>query len=158
MANRTIIGLLLAASFFMTATTPSVSAEVIAPNVALAPEEVVLTQLRALQKNDDPEPDAGIKQTFALAHPDNQRVTGPVERFAMMIRSPAYSPLLNHRAHQVDLLEEADAYVRFNVFVETPSGKAYQYLWEVRPLKDGPNQGAWLTTIVSRPMEAGQSL
>jgi hypothetical protein len=91
MINRAIVGLLLAVSIFLTAATQLVSAEFIGPNAVLAPEEVVLTQLRALQNNDDPEPDAGIKQTFALAHPDNQRVTGPVERFAMMIRAIAES-------------------------------------------------------------------
>ena len=155
MINRFVIGFLVFAPFL---TAAPVSAEVIGPDVVLAPEDVVLTQLRALQNNDEPEPDTGIKQTFALAHPDNQRMTGPLERFAMMIRSPAYSPLLDHRAHQIDMLEATDAYVRFKVVVETPAGKAYQYLWEVRPVKGGPDEGAWLTTNVSRPTEAGQSL
>ena len=32
-------------------------------------------------KNNYPNKDAGIKQTWEFAHPNNQRITGPLERF-----------------------------------------------------------------------------
>ena len=61
------------------ATGPSFATELV-PDPALSPAEVIAIQLSALQANDTPGPDAGIAQTFAFAHPDNRRVTGPLPR------------------------------------------------------------------------------
>ena len=38
---------------------------------------------------------------FAFASPANQAATGPVERFASMLRTPAYEPLLRHRSADI---------------------------------------------------------
>ena len=59
---------------------PSWAADLLRPDPALSPAEVVAIQLDALQTNDTPEADAGIAQTWAFAHPDNKRVTGPLPR------------------------------------------------------------------------------
>jgi hypothetical protein len=134
------------------------AAEPIGPDPALAPEEVVAIQLNALKNNDDPTPNAGIAQTYALAHPDNKRATGPLPRFEQMIRGPAYSLLLGHAAHRIERLAGDDTTVRFRVVVETSDGDAVQYLWEVRRVGEGPHAGAWLTTAVSAPIPAGQAL
>jgi hypothetical protein len=50
---------------------PSWAEDLRRPNPALSPEDVVAIQLNALQTNDTPETDAGIAQTWAFAHPDN---------------------------------------------------------------------------------------
>ncbi len=134
------------------------AAELISPDPALAPEEVVAIQLEALKHNDDPTPNTGIAQTFALAHPNNKRLTGPLPRFELMIRSPAYRPLLGHSAHQIERVTGNEMIVRFRVVVETPNGDAVKYLWEVSRVRDGPDEGAWLTTNVSVPVDAGQAL
>lgn len=133
-------------------------ADLIEPDPAIAPEKVVAIQLDALKHNDDPVPNAGIAQTYALAHPNNKRVTGPLPRFEMMIRSPAYRPLLGHAAHQIERLAGNDLFVRFRVVVETPNGNAVEYLWEVGRVVEGPDAGAWMTTNVSAPVDAGQAL
>lgn len=134
------------------------NAETRGPDPALTPEQVVDIQLQALQFNDSPTPNAGIAQTFALAHPSNKRVTGPLPRFERMIRTPAYAPLLGHAAHQIERLAGDDSVVQFRVIVEQPNGKTLQYLWEVKRVLDGPDQGAWLTTKVSAPVPGGQSI
>ena len=38
---------------------------------------------------------------FAFASPQNQAATGPVERFASMLRTPAYAPLIGHSAASI---------------------------------------------------------
>jgi len=50
----------------------------------------VIRQLEALQENDEPSPDAGIKTAWDYAHPSNQSATGPLDRFTRMLKSPAY--------------------------------------------------------------------
>ena len=61
------------------------AADLLAPDPALSPAEVVVIQLDALRGNEA-ETDAGIAQTWAFAHPDNKRMTGPLPRFAQMIK------------------------------------------------------------------------
>lgn len=148
----------IAALFMLVLTSLSASAESRGPDPSLTPEQVVGIQLQALKFNDNPTPNAGIAQTFALAHPSNKRVTGPLPRFERMIRTPAYAPLLGHAAHQIERLAGDDSVVRFRVTVELQNGKTLQYLWELKRLLEGPDQGAWLTTKVSAPINAGQSI
>ena len=63
-------------------------AELIKPNSQLLPEEVVLIQLIALQKNNIPYEDAGIEQTWKFAHPENRKFTGPLLKFILMMHTP----------------------------------------------------------------------
>ena len=54
----------------------------------MLPYDVVKIQLEALKNNNDN--DAGIKQTWLFAHPDNKKMTGPYERFRIMIYDVHY--------------------------------------------------------------------
>ena len=59
------------------------------PSPDLTPLEVVEKQLVALQRGD-------VAAAFAFASPDNKRITGPWQKFEMMVRqTPAYSPLVS---------------------------------------------------------------
>ena len=71
------------------------AAEFILPSSDLSAQEVVEIQLLGLQssKTDD---SAGIEQVWIFAHPDNKRVTGPLQKFATLFDAPAYAPLLGH--------------------------------------------------------------
>jgi hypothetical protein len=50
--------------------------DVITPDPSITPDQVVAIQLLALQRNDTPEPDYGIRQTWAFAHPQNRVMQG----------------------------------------------------------------------------------
>ena len=68
------------------------NAELVKPNKKLNPYDVVKIQLNALKVND--EKDLGIKQTWLFAHPDNRKVTGPFDRFRIMIYGQQYKYLI----------------------------------------------------------------
>ena len=131
--------------------------EILQPDPAFSPKKVVSIQLKALQRNDTPEADAGIRQTWAFAHPANRRITGPYPRFRSMIKMPSYDPLLGHSKHLIEQVEVSAATARFAVTVTARNGKVYAYQWEVRRIEEGEHAGAWATTAVSPPMDAGDS-
>jgi hypothetical protein len=149
------VGLALAA--LAVAPGPAGAQETLQPDPSFSPKKVVSIQLKALQRNDTPKPDAGIRQTWAFAHPDNRSVTGPYPRFERMIKMPSYEVLLGHRKHVIEKVTRTDGEARFAVTVTADSGKVYGYQWEVRKIPDGENAGAWATTAVSPPMDAGDS-
>ena len=79
-----------------------VNAELIKPNKKFDPYDVVKIQLVALKNND--EKDQGVKQTWLFAHPDNKKITGPYERFRIMIYGQQYKYLMNHSSHKIKLI------------------------------------------------------
>lgn len=66
------------------------------PAVDLQPGDVVRIVIDALAHNDQPYADAGIETTFHFAAPSNRALTGPLERFTRMVKSPTYGIMVNH--------------------------------------------------------------
>lgn len=128
------------------------------PGPDLTPERVVEIQLVALQHNDDPRRDAGIERTWAFAHPDNKRITGPLERFTAMIKSPGYRALVGHRKHVIETVVQTEDTAEFVVTVIPASGAVVAYRWRLEKVRDGSHTGAWMTVAVSPPIRRGQSI
>jgi hypothetical protein len=142
---------------FLMMAMPVPAADLLAPDPALSPAEVVAIQLNALQANEA-ETDAGIAQTFAFAHPDNKRMTGPLARFAQMIKGPQYRMLLNHRSHTIKEVSRTDEQAVFAVTVTSRTGEVVGYRWSVAKMLGGKAAGAWMTIAVSPPVSVGQAI
>ena len=135
------------------------NAELIKPNDKIDANEVVEIQLRGLKKNDSPTKDIGIEQTWVFAHPNNQKSTGPFERFKTMIKGKSYGVLLNHLDHKVVKIKSSDLIVLFEVTVLDKDKAYYKLNWTVEKYTvEGPLKGCWLTTMVSTPMSIGSSI
>jgi hypothetical protein len=142
---------------FVILIAPARAADPLGPDPALSPAEVVAIQLDALQANEA-ETDAGIARTWAFAHPDNRRMTGPLPRFAQMIKGPQYRMLLNHRSHEVREVSRTDEEAVFAVRVTTAAGDVVGNRWTVARVRDGEHAGAWMTIAVSPPVPVGQAI
>ncbi len=139
------------------ALCPALAVAQLAPDPGLSAQRVVEIQVMALQRNDLPSVDAGIVQTWAFAHPKNKRATGPIEHFQLMIKGPNYSPLLNHHDHKIEPLAEEQDRTAFAVTIFPADGPVLVYQWVLERVQDGPNAGAWMTTIVSPPASVGRA-
>ena len=145
---------LLAVMFIATA-----KADLIKPNNNIEPYQVVKIQLKSLKKNNKPTKDNGIEQTWIFAHPNNQKNTGPLGRFKVMIKGKSYEMLLNHLEHKVVEVESDDLTALFEVTVLDQKKAYYKFNWQLEKYtKDGPLKGCWLTTIVSAPIAIGSSI
>ena len=144
----------------ITLFTASVSyAELVKPNNGIEPFQVVKIQLRSLKQNDNPKKDNGIEQTWEFAHPNNQKNTGPLNRFKTMIKGKSYVMLLNHLDHKVVEIKSGDLTTLFEVTVLDKDKVYYKFNWTVEKyLKDGPLKDCWLTTMVSAPVSLGSSI
>lgn len=124
------------------------------PDPALPPERVVEIQLEALQHNDEPREDSGIERAWAFAHPANRAVTGPLERFAAMIKNPAYRMLVDHREHSITRVAVTDESASFIVTVVPESGSVVFYQWQLGKARSG----AWMTIAVSPPISRDETI
>jgi hypothetical protein len=140
-------------------TTSTSYAELVKPNNGIEPFQVVKIQLRGLKQNDNPKKDNGIEQTWEFAHPNNQKNTGPLERFKVMIKGKSYGVLLNHLDHKVVEINSNDLKAFFEVTVLDKNKAYYKLNWTVEKYTaEGPLKGCWLTTMVSAPKPLGSSI
>ena len=141
---------------FLCVSTTASTAELIYPNPDIAPAEVIAIQLNGLRYNDSPDTDAGIRQTWAFAHPRNRAMTGPLKRFTTMLKGPGYDVMLNHASHEIVPANSGEGWRRFNVFMETENGEVMQFAWIVEKVTDGRYKNCWMTVAVSAPRLAGR--
>ena len=64
------------------------------PAPSLSPQQVVQIQLEALRTNGAD--DAGIARVFSFASPGNRSQTGPLERFAVMLRQGPFRVMFDY--------------------------------------------------------------
>lgn len=149
---RTLVAFII----FLTAS-PVWAQGLITPDPDLTPQQVVEIQLQSLAQNDTPTRDAGIAQTWVFAHPNNKRVTGPLARFALMIKSPNYETMINHLSRKIEPVVQTKDNALFSVTIQTASGQKRAFQWEVQKVTEGEHSGSWMTTSVSPPLRVGDS-
>lgn len=120
------------------------------PAPSLTPTEVVTIVLNALKHNDDPRPDAGIETTFEFASPANREATGPLARFALVIKNPAYRAMLGFKSATRARLELDGTHARQRVVIIGPDGTRVTYVFLLSKQPDGPYANCWMTDGVIR--------
>ena len=131
---------------------PTSALNIISPNPSLQPKYVIEIQLQSLQRNDEPIPDAGITQTWAFAHPNNRLMTGPIERFMLMMKSQNYKNMLYHRDYKIEPVLQTNDRSQFAVSITTSDDQKMTFKWELRKVHTGEFSGSWMTTSVSPPL------
>ena len=131
-------------------------AELIKPNEKLVPFDVIKIQLEALKNNDSQ--DKGIKQTWLFAHPDNKKVTGPFDRFRIMIYGQQYKHLINHSSHKIKLITNSPNTYVYRIEILSENKKLFIYEWHVQKGSDDNCKKCWFTSAVSQPFDQGNTI
>ncbi len=140
-------------------STSILKAELVKPRSDIKPSEVVKIQLIGLQKNDLGFKDSGIEQTWNFAHPNNKRVTGPLNNFKRMIKGDSYQMMINHISHTITKLGSSDNWAQFEVIILDKEKIYHKFNWQVEKYTmDGDLKDCWLTTMVSNPIPLGSSI
>ena len=131
-------------------------ADLIKPNTTLGPFDILMIQLKSLQNNNVPFKDAGIEQTWEFAHPNNKKITGPLEKFKQMIYSRSYKILLEHENNEITILKETSNRSVYKVYILSKEKKKYYYIWQIEKIRqEGDLKNCWMTTSVSTPEYLG---
>ena len=145
--------------FFLLISISISKAELIKPKNSIVPSDVVKIQLTALQKNDLGYKDSGIEQTWNFAHPNNKKVTGPLNNFKRMIKGDSYQMMINHLSHTITQLGSGDIWAQFEVVILDKDKIYHKFNWQVEKyILDGMLKDCWLTTMVSNPIPLGSSI
>ena len=120
------------------------------PDPSLSPQDVVSIQIEALGNNDTPYEDRGIEVTFNFASPANKRVTGPLERFKVMVHGPTFGPMINHRDARYENLMVQGEVARVDVILVSKEGEYVGYRFVLTRQHDNQYEGSWMTSAVTR--------
>ena len=135
------------------------NAELLNPNSNIKPKEVVKIQLSGLQQNDLEFKDSGIEQTWNFAHPNNKKVTGPLNNFKMMIKGASYQMMIDHLSHTITEVGSSNKSAQFEVIILDKNKIYHKFNWQVEKYTmDGNLKDCWLTTMVSSPIALGSSI
>ena len=134
-------------------------ADLLIPKNSILPAEVVKIQLVGLMNNDRNYQDSGIEQTWNFAHPNNKKVTGPLDNFKRMIKGDAYQMMINHLSHTITQLGSSEKWAQFEVIILDKDKIYHKFNWQVEKyIQEGPLKDCWLTTMVSSPIPLGSSI
>lgn len=128
------------------------------PSPGLGPDEAVWTQLDALEHNDDPVPDAGVRTAYNFASPANRRSTGPFDRFRRMVHGRRYRPMVDFEeavAGPVERGPDGDVAVQ-RVTVTGTGDRTVTYVFRLSRGED-EYEGCWLTDAVTAERDVGSS-
>jgi hypothetical protein len=132
-------------------------ADLIKPNINLKPFDVLMNQLNSLKNNNSPYKDAGIEQVWEFAHPNNKKITGPLEKFKKMIYSESYKILIEHENSEITILSEILNTSTYEVFILSGDKKKYSYIWQIEKVSQEEGlKNCWMTTSVSSPKYLGE--
>ena len=127
------------------------------PDKSLTPLDVISLQLDSLQRNNIPFKDAGIEQVWEFAHPNNKKITGPLEKFKKMIYSESYQMLIKHENSEITILSEDRERSVYKVYILSNDKKKYSYIWQIEKVQtEGNLKNCWMTTSVSSPEFLGE--
>ncbi len=120
------------------------------PSPDLTPENVVEIIVKAMANNDSPQPDSGIKRAFEFASPSNRKVTGPFWHFKIMVKQPAYAPLINHISRVIGTPKFTGNTVAIPLMVFATNGEVAGFLWSLSKQTAGAHLDSWMTDSVIR--------
>ena len=134
-------------------------AELLNPISTITPKEVVKIQLSGLQQNDLEFKDSGIEQTWNFAHPNNKKVTGPLNNFKRMIKGASYQMMIDHLSHTITEVGSSNKSAQFEVIILDKNKIYHKFNWQVEKYtEEGSLKDCWLTTMVSSPIPLGSSI
>ena len=134
-------------------------ADLLIPQNSILPAEVVEIQLIGLMNNDKEYKDSGIVQTWNFAHPNNKKVTGPLDKFKRMIKGDTYQMMIDHLSHTITQLGSSEKWAQFEVVILDKNKIYHKFNWQVEKYtEEGDLKDCWLTTMVSNPIPLGSSI
>jgi len=103
--------------------------------------------LQSLKNNKKLRNNLGIIQTYEFAHPENKKLTGPLQNFTRMIQSDNYSILLNHEKTKVGVIHQ-DQFHEVYLIQVTKGKKSENFLWTLITYIDENKNAFWYTVNV----------
>ncbi len=120
----------------------------IQPNPELTPDQVVKIQLEGLQNNDLTDDNLGIRICFNFASPGNRIITGPIENFIKLVKTPTYRALIGFERAEFSLVTVKGRSAQQAVRIIHTNGETAVYAFVLSKQDEDPYRDCWMTDAV----------
>ena len=115
--------------------------------------EEILIEIMESYKDFSAQPEKAIETIWSHAHKDNKAVTGPIERFGVMLTSEPYNAIINLTDYSFEVLQEDDQTIQYEIKILNNKNEYFIVNWIFTLDKCEMNEGlCWQTISVSPPM------
>lgn len=116
---------------------------------SLTSEEILIDIFNAYKTFSD-DPIKAVDTIWDYAHEDNKEVTGPKERFAMMLASEPYDSIIDLKDYSYETIFESEENIHYEVKVLAQNNNYFVITWVFqKTLCD--EKPCWRTIGVSQP-------
>ena len=117
--------------------------------LSLSSEEILIKIFDAY-KTFSENPNEAVNIIWNFAHEDNQEVTGPKERFSMMLTSEPYDSIVDLKDYSYEVIMESNENIQYEVKVLAKNNNYFVITWIFKKTicNDKP---CWRTIGVSQP-------
>ena len=116
---------------------------------SLTSEEILIDIFNAYKTFSD-DPIKAVDTIWDYAHEDNKEVTGPKERFAMMLASEPYDSIIDLKDYSYETIFESEENIHYEVKVLAKNNNYFVITWVFqKTLCD--EKPCWRTIGVSQP-------
>ena len=116
---------------------------------SLTSEEILVDIFNAYKTFSD-DPVKAVDVIWDYAHEDNKELTGPKERFAMMLASEPYDSIIDLKDYSYDTIFESDENIHYEIKVLAQNNNYFVITWVFQKTlcEEKP---CWRTIGVSQP-------
>jgi hypothetical protein len=116
---------------------------------SLTSEEILVDIFNAYKTFSD-DPVKAIDIIWDYAHEDNKEITGPKERFAMMLASEPYDSIIDLKDYSYETIFESEENIHYEVKVLTQNNNYFVITWVFQKTLCN-EKPCWRTIGVSQP-------
>ena len=116
------------------------------------PEEILVEIMESYQ-NFSKDPDKSVEIIWNNAHQDNKEVTGPIDRFKLMLTSEPYNSIIDLTDYSYEIIQEDGETIHYEIKILNNKNEYFIVTW-VFVFDECELSGGmcWQTIGVSAPM------
>jgi hypothetical protein len=116
------------------------------------PEEILVEIMESYQ-NFSKDPDKSVEIIWNNAHQDNKEVTGPIDRFKLMITSEPYNSIIDLTDYSYEIIQEDGETIHYEIKILNNKNEYFVVTWVFTYDECEISEGlCWQTIGVSPPM------
>jgi hypothetical protein len=124
-----------------------------AQSIEIREPEEILVEIMESYQNFSKDPDKSVEIIWNNAHQDNKEVTGPIDRFKLMITSEPYNSIIDLTDYSYEIIQEDGETIHYEIKILNNKNEYFIVTW-VFVFDECELSGGmcWQTIGVSAPM------